>query len=862
MPNPEIVAALKLQSTQFVGELRKVRGDMKQFGNDVVTVGRYITAAFVSGAIIRGINNIAKIGDELAKMSARTGLSVEFLNGFTQAGALADVEAKQLSVGVAQLNKNLLDTVNGTGEAKDQLERFGIGSKEASALLKTPEEAIFRVTDLLSGIKDPSERGAVAMKLFGRSGVELLPLLNQGSDALRKQIAKLHEHRKITEADAKAAEEYNDSITSLGTAFEGLLQRGVGPILPALTELLKIMTALVGLDIDGFLQRLAAFTGVHNVFRGITSLALSLHTIIKDLTASIAFMLELIANPSNADVITREFEAIDREIREEAARRQSLLFPEATGGAPKDFKPIPSTQRSGTGGATTEGAATRTASEQTASLLKVREAELELLKVQEEIAQVSTDEQNKLKGYIVLLKENLAIQKEIEAAAKGNREIDPNVKIAAQLQARAELIELANQEVQRKADLNTLEQTALGLDVVATETQRQQLILLETRKRLAQENLNYEIRALDPLGDAGLLRGQEIIALRTKRELLLKENEILGATVDRKNELLVVEAKIQALQTQGQILTQEGIGRSIIKGAGVELDRKLEAFRRAVRDAEAEVQRGEALPNQLDETNQLRRIELKKAEIALIQEEQRYGIIGFEEANRRFSLADAQLRKETTDSQEGFATGWSRTFQEFEKDSRGAFGLGQTLARNFVTNIQNVTSSLVSNVFDKLTEGTLTWKSALSTIPDLLKQITSQLIGMLVARGIAGALGGGFSLGGGGGDGPFAGLAGQPGFAFATGGSFTVGGRYGTDANFVPLRLTRGEKVTVETEAQQRAAKGAGVKIDIHNYSGADVQVNERENLDGRVFDVIISRKVDQVIEKKYGTPRKPGRIG
>lgn len=39
---------------------------------------------------------------------------------------------------------------------------------------------------------------------------------------------------------------------------------------------------------------------------------------------------------------------------------------------------------------------------------------------------------------------------------------------------------------------------------------------------------------------------------------------------------------------------------------------------------------------------------------------------------------------------------------------------------------------------------------------------------------------------------------------FATGGAFTVGGAAGTDRNLVGMRLTRGERVTVQTPGQQR----------------------------------------------------------
>lgn len=45
---------------------------------------------------------------------------------------------------------------------------------------------------------------------------------------------------------------------------------------------------------------------------------------------------------------------------------------------------------------------------------------------------------------------------------------------------------------------------------------------------------------------------------------------------------------------------------------------------------------------------------------------------------------------------------------------------------------------------------------------------------------------------------------------FSSGGSFTVGGAAGVDRNLVGLRLTRGEKVTVETPTQARQSRGRG----------------------------------------------------
>ncbi|MDH3279908.1 MAG: hypothetical protein OEQ18_02120 [Gammaproteobacteria bacterium] len=834
----DIVARLVLQGQQYFSTITQANQRTQRFQKDtqqgfkgvtsVIQTATKALVAFGAAAVVRQIarmiNDVARVGDELAKMSQRTGLAVEFLNGLTQAAGVADVSQESLAKGIKTLNKNLLDMTQGTGEAKDSFEAMGISAKDAGQLLKTPEDSLIKVLDLLSRIPDVSRRGAVAQELLGKAGTDWLPLINQGTDAIKRQIAEFQKLRPITAEQAKAAEAYNDSITALGFAFEGFLQKGLGPVLPSLTQFVKLMTELVALDFD--------------------SLGFRMNTVFQDLGQSLKLAAELIADPLNFEATLKKYEEQDKKFIEE--RRKRFAGPESLT-PPIDTLPVVTV-------------AEKSASAQLGAVIQLRDAQLELLKAEEARDQVSTDRQAALRGEIILLTENLTIQKEIEAAAKGKREVDPTVAQAAAIKAKADLVALAGEEVTRKAALNSLEQEGLGYDIVSTDTQRQNIILLETRQRLAQENLNLEIRALDPLGDVALLRGQEIVVLRTKHELLLKEQEVLGQSVARQQELLVVEAKLNALKKEGQILSEESKGRGIVQGATVDLQRKLEGFRRAARDAQNEVTRGEALPNQLAETQQLRRIDLKKAEIALIKEEQRAGIISFEEANRRFSLADAQLRAETEKSQQTFLGGWQSAFRQFAEDSEGAFGLGQTLARNFVTNLQTIFSSTIVNIFDKLEEGTLTWRSALETLPNLLKQITAQLISMAIVRGITSAIGGAFNANTLGSPSPsgadyFNSIPGN-----AAGGSFMVGGRGGVDANFIPMRLTRGERVNIETAEQQR--RGSGMTVNIYNNAGVDIRQEERQTPNGNVLDVLIDRRVRRVNRSEFGLSQKPGRVG
>jgi len=79
--------------------------------------------------------------------------------------------------------------------------------------------------------------------------------------------------------------------------------------------------------------------------------------------------------------------------------------------------------------------------------------------------------------------------------------------------------------------------------------------------------------------------------------------------------------------------------------------------------------------------------------------------------------------------------------------------------------------------------------------------------------------------------------------SFATGGQFMVEGKSGVDANNINMNVTRGERVTVETPAQQRAndATGGGTEV--------SVPVKIINNIDPRMaLDAIDTSEGEQVI--------------
>jgi predicted nucleic acid-binding Zn-ribbon protein len=134
---------------------------------------------------------------------------------------------------------------------------------------------------------------------------------------------------------------------------------------------------------------------------------------------------------------------------------------------------------------------------------------------------------------------------------------------------------------------------------------------------------------------------------------------------------------------------------------------------------------------------------------------------------------------------------------------------------------------------------------------DLLRLLTRQFVTNPLGDFLSAAAGSFFT--GGAGPVPDAAAAGIPGGGFAHGGQFTVQGRGGTDANRVSMDLTRGERVTVETAAQQRRGAGSGggtVNNFVVDMRGASVEAVARlERMVDRINGSIEQRAVDAVVD-------------
>lgn len=215
----------------------------------LVAVGPAIAAAFVAaaGAVTLGVNSAINRSDELSKAASKIGFSIESLSGLSFAAELADVSLQQLQGGITRLIRAQESAASGQGEIAAVFNALGISATSANGQLRATEEVLLELADVFQALPDGPEKSALAIQLFGRSGAQLIPLLNAGSDGIRDLTDEAERLGLVLDAETgRAAEEFNDNITRLRSAWDGLttsLATGALPTLIKITEALRDVAA-------------------------------------------------------------------------------------------------------------------------------------------------------------------------------------------------------------------------------------------------------------------------------------------------------------------------------------------------------------------------------------------------------------------------------------------------------------------------------------------------------------------------------------------------------------------------------------------------------------------------------------------
>ena len=217
------------------GAMRGLTGAASGLSGALGTLAPLLSAAGLVG-MVKGTLDAAETMNDLAQS---TGVSVEALSRFNKAAAVSGTNLEGVSKGLVKLNKAMVDAATGGKASSATFQALGISVKNADGSLKSADRVMLEVANRFKAMPDGAAKTALALRLFGKSGAELVPLLNMGGDAIDKMSTKM------TTAFAQRADEYTDNLARLGGKVRALGMDLTIALLPALEQITNALTVAV-----------------------------------------------------------------------------------------------------------------------------------------------------------------------------------------------------------------------------------------------------------------------------------------------------------------------------------------------------------------------------------------------------------------------------------------------------------------------------------------------------------------------------------------------------------------------------------------------------------------------------------------
>lgn len=207
--------------------------------------GAAIAASLSVAVVASWVKGSIDAADAARKNAQAVGLAVEEYTALEYAAKLAGVETTSLNGAMSRLNRALAEASVGVARPAEAFRQLGIEIRDSAGALKTSDRILAEVADRFQEMPDGVAKSAAAMELFGRSGTQLIPLLNGGAEGLAELRKEAEALGVVIGDDAAArAEVFNDNLTRLGSAVDGAANKVSADLLPSLVDLSDLMVDL------------------------------------------------------------------------------------------------------------------------------------------------------------------------------------------------------------------------------------------------------------------------------------------------------------------------------------------------------------------------------------------------------------------------------------------------------------------------------------------------------------------------------------------------------------------------------------------------------------------------------------------
>lgn len=255
------IATLTIDIVGKLGSLEKdlagLNGKIDSFSKSASSSLNVVKGALAALGVVISVDAFAGLvhssidtADAMGKAAQKAGMATKEFSALAYAARFSELDVEALGMSMKGLNTHLADAARGNTTAQQSFTALSLSINNQDGTLRTANQVLLDISEKFQKMPDGIEKSDLAVKLFGKSGLSMIPMLNAGKDGIQQLTAEAEKMGLVIDGKtAAAAERFNDNLTRAAAGVEGMKnQIGIG-LLPVLNGLMdKFMEAGGGMD--------------------------------------------------------------------------------------------------------------------------------------------------------------------------------------------------------------------------------------------------------------------------------------------------------------------------------------------------------------------------------------------------------------------------------------------------------------------------------------------------------------------------------------------------------------------------------------------------------------------------------------
>lgn len=229
------VARLRQDMTAATGAVGSGVKEIQNLANQAKTALGAIGVSLTAGAFASWIKGAIDAGDATKQMAEKTGLAAEEVAGVELAFKQAGIGGDAMTTSMGKMAKQMV-------EGNKAFDDLGIKTRNTDGTMRNTKDVLYDVADAFKDVEGGAAKSALAQEIFGKSGADMLPLLNGGAEGMREMAEMAQKLGLVIDQDAaEASDKFNDTVELLGMGLQGVARQTTAQLLPTLNNLTGAM---------------------------------------------------------------------------------------------------------------------------------------------------------------------------------------------------------------------------------------------------------------------------------------------------------------------------------------------------------------------------------------------------------------------------------------------------------------------------------------------------------------------------------------------------------------------------------------------------------------------------------------------